>query len=132
MNSSLPMINNNNSVLFGILLSVMFLSVHSSFGRNSKAIRNKYSIRSLTSEHYQDKAKIGIDKTAHEMFDRASKNFTRKKYWQSAADLMLILNSYPQFHKLDEVLYILANSMYEMQMYSVADKVYGYLLKKKN
>lgn len=122
------MINNNNSVLFGIILSVLFLSVQSSFGRNSKAFSYRYSINSLTSEEHQDKAKIEIDKTAYEMFDRASKNFKRKKYWKSAADLMFILNSYPQFPKSDEVLYMLANSMYEMKIYSVADKVYSYLL----
>lgn len=133
MNSSLPMINNNKSVLFGIILSVIFLSVQSSFGRNSKACSNKYSIKSLTSDHHQDKAKIEIDKTAYEMFERASKNFKRKEYWKSAADLMFILDSYPEFSQLDEVLYLLANSMYEMEMYSVADKVYRYLfnIKKK-
>ncbi len=128
MNSSLPMSNNNNIVLFGIILSVIFLSVQNSFGRNSKACSNKYSIKSLTAEHHQDKAKIEIDKTAYEMFERASKNSKRKEYWKSAADLLFILDSYPEFPQLDEVRYLFANSMYEMEMYSVADKIYRYLL----
>ncbi|MFQ5772557.1 MAG: tol-pal system YbgF family protein, partial [bacterium] len=77
----------------------------------------------------QDKTKEEIERVANQQLDQAAKKFKEKQYWQSAIDLVFILDSYTDFSKLDEVIYLLGNSLYEMEIYDGADLMYRYLLK---
>ena len=78
----------------------------------------------------QDDKKIDeeLEKAANKLFDQVQKSYQNKNYWEAAIDLILILDYYPNFSKIEEGLYYLAGSLYEMEMYDGAEQMYRYLL----
>jgi len=69
-----------------------------------------------------------IEKSAKKLFSSATKNYHDNHCWSTTADLIPIMEFYPTFSKLEDVVYMLANCQYDLQMYDGADRLYRYLL----
>ncbi len=77
----------------------------------------------------QEKARADLERPAINLYHEAVKKYKNKSYWKSAVDLIVILDFYPEFSKLDGVIYLLGNCLYEMGIYDGADRMYRYLLR---
>jgi len=76
-----------------------------------------------------DKEQERLDKAARKIYDQASGSYDNGDYWKAAVDLIVILDFYSTYTELDDVVYLLGNCLYEMEMYNSADRMYRYLLK---
>lgn len=70
-----------------------------------------------------------MERAATSIFNKALENYQKGIYWKCTLDLVVILDYYPQFSKIDGVLFYLGNCLYELEMYQGADRLYRYLLK---
>lgn len=70
-----------------------------------------------------------IEKAARDLHKQAQDNYENEKLWQAAVDLILIIDFYPNYSRLDDVVYLLATSLYDLEMYDGADRMYRYLLR---
>lgn len=77
----------------------------------------------------QEQEKPDLEGEASQLFKSAKKQFKDEKYWSCAVDLIVLLDFYPDFSKIDQVIYWLGNCLYEMQMYDGADRIYRFLLR---
>jgi len=69
-----------------------------------------------------------VEKRAKSLHKRARKKFRAKQFWQCSTDLITIVDYYGGYSKIEEVIFLLGNSLYELEVYSGADKMYRYLL----
>ncbi|MFQ5650748.1 MAG: tetratricopeptide repeat protein [bacterium] len=76
-----------------------------------------------------DKEQKELEKAARKIYKRALKSYENSSYWRAAVDLVIILDFYSSYSGLDDVICLLANCLYEMEMYDGADRLYRHLLK---
>ena len=69
-----------------------------------------------------------LEKAATRLYKSALKNFKEKSYWEATRELIVILDFYEHFSRIDGVLYYLGESLYEMGMLRSSDKVFKYLI----
>ncbi|MFQ5707087.1 MAG: tol-pal system YbgF family protein [bacterium] len=77
----------------------------------------------------QDRAKLVVNRAALNLYKKALDNYEEEVYWKSALDLIVLLDYYPKFSKMDGVVYHLGSCLYEMDMFAAADRLFRYLLK---
>lgn len=77
----------------------------------------------------QEQEKSNLEEEASQLFKGAKKKFEDGQYRPCAVDLIVIVDFYHEFSKIDQVIYLLGNSLYEMQMYDAADQIYRFLLR---
>lgn len=77
----------------------------------------------------QDGSRRSVEHAASALYNKALEKFQLGTYWKSALDLVVLLDYYPQFSKIDGVMYHLGVCLYEMEMYDGADRVFRFLLK---
>lgn len=70
-----------------------------------------------------------IQQAANHLYRNGVKFYYAGKYWDCAQELIILLDFYPQFEKIDGVIYYVAESLNEMQMNKPALKMFKYLLK---
>lgn len=70
-----------------------------------------------------------LERAAEHLLSEAKSYMRSGSYWQAARDLALLLDSYPEFKKTDEVLLLLGDCLYEMELYNAATSTYTYLVK---
>ena len=54
-----------------------------------------------------------MERAATSIFNKALENYQKGIFWKCALDLVVILDYYPQFSKIDGVLFYLGNCLYE-------------------
>lgn len=69
-----------------------------------------------------------MERVAAKIYRKALEKYQDKAYWHASRELIIILDFYPGFSKIDGVVYHLGNCLYEMDMYRSAEKMYGYLI----
>ncbi len=70
-----------------------------------------------------------MERIADGLLSQAKGHIKSGAQWQAARDLALLLDYYPQYKKMDEVLLLLAGCLYEMELYNAASAAYTYLVK---
>ncbi len=113
-------------IVIGLLTGLFASSVHASSNLSGATLMSKHSSLKVN----QDKVDKEIEKVANNQFKKAKEKYKEKLYSQSIIDLIVILDYYPDFSKLDELLYLLGSCLYEMEVFDGADLMYRYLLKK--
>lgn len=76
-----------------------------------------------------EKQREEIEKAAKKLRKQAEDRYEDGAYWQAAVDLILILDFYPAYSQKEDAIFLLARSLYEMQMYEGVDALYRHLLK---
>lgn len=67
-------------------------------------------------------------KSSEKLFSQARTSFLDEDYWEAARDLIILLDFNPGFHKGDEVVYMLAECLYEIGLTQGAGKLYEHLI----
>jgi tetratricopeptide (TPR) repeat protein len=75
-----------------------------------------------------DKVKSEMEKAASKLFGQASKQYKDKEYAQSVIDLIVLVEFYPEYTKIDQAVFQLGSALYEMGLYEAADQQFRYLL----
>lgn len=71
-----------------------------------------------------------LERAAGRILKKAIELYNDKAYWHATRDLVVILDFYEKFSKIDEVIYYLGSSLLEMNMHRSADKMFEYLVAK--
>lgn len=70
-----------------------------------------------------------MDKAANQIYRNGIKFYNKGKHWNCTQELIILLDYYPQFGKIDGVIYYVAESLSEMEMNKPAIKMFRYLIK---
>ncbi|MCI0494774.1 tetratricopeptide repeat protein [candidate division KSB1 bacterium] len=87
---------------------------------------------------FQDKRQSNLDVNSKKELDRAANQvlrgslelYKKEQYWSCARELVILLDYYSNFERLDEVLFYLAQCLFEEDLSTSAIRMYKYLLKK--
>lgn len=87
---------------------------------------------------FQDKRQSNLDTNSKKELDRAANQvlrgslelYKKEQYWSCARELIILLDYYSNYEKLDEVVYYLAQCLFEEDLSTSAIRMYKYLLKK--
>jgi tetratricopeptide (TPR) repeat protein len=112
----------------GILIAIFCLS-QKGYGKNSLTFFDYNSTINEGEVAQQRKVQGDIQRIALHLYRKALDKYKEEQYWKSALDLIVLLDFYPEFSKMDGVIYYLGTSLYEMNMLEGADRLYRYLLK---
>ncbi|MBN1155626.1 tetratricopeptide repeat protein [candidate division KSB1 bacterium] len=78
-----------------------------------------------------DKAKKSeMTRAAKQIYREAIDLYDRDMYWDSARDLVILMDYYPEFSEMDGVVYYLAECLYEEELTAASLKMFKYLLRK--
>ncbi len=69
-----------------------------------------------------------MDNASEKLLINARTAFERQAYWESARDLIILMDWNPRFAKTDEVIYLLGDCLYEIGLSGGAGKLYKYLI----
>ncbi|MFQ5824264.1 MAG: tol-pal system YbgF family protein [bacterium] len=116
-------------VILGWALAIDLAFTQISFGSKNVPFINHESKNSEETFIQQGKSKAEIERAANHLYKQALKKYKDELYWKSAIDLIVVLDFYTEFSKLDKVISLLGSCLYEMGMFDGADRMYRYLLK---
>lgn len=123
----------NRTLIFIAIAGWSFVFVFAptkiAYGSLRSGLKINQSANSERAKVQQGQSKAEIERAAINLYNEAVKKFKKKLYWKSAVDLIVVLDFYAEFSKLDDVIHQLGNCLYEMGMYDGADRMYRYLLK---
>ncbi|MBN2412294.1 tetratricopeptide repeat protein [candidate division KSB1 bacterium] len=71
-----------------------------------------------------------LEKASSKLFAEANKLFNNGNYWESARNLIILLDFNPQYSKIDEVIFTLGDCLYEIGLNEGSKKIFKYLVKK--
>jgi TolA-binding protein len=69
-----------------------------------------------------------IELTAQVLYDQARRGVKKKEYWKSTLDLIVIMEYYPEFTKIEDAIFLLGNCLFDMELFHASDRVFRYLL----
>ncbi len=87
---------------------------------------------------YQDQSQIKkannqdkeIERAANQILREGIELFTKGAYWKSARELIILMDYYPEFERLDEVIYYVAQCLFEEGLTTATTRMYKHLIKK--
>lgn len=109
-----------SSYLPGIYPAKAEIKQFSLYGHNQDKSRTK-------ANQIQDKE---IERAANQVLRESIELFNERAYWKSARELIILMDYYPKFDRLDEVVYYLAQCLFEEDLPTSAIRMYKHLLKK--
>ncbi len=71
-----------------------------------------------------------LEKASSKLFSEANRLFINGNYWESARNLIILLDFNPQYSKIDEVIFSLGDCLYEIGLLEGSKKIFKYLVKK--
>ena len=77
-----------------------------------------------------EKDKEAIKHAAGKILHNAIKLYEKESYWDSAQELIVLLDYYPTYNKTDQVIYYLAQCLFEEELTTASVRLNRYLLKK--
>lgn len=81
----------------------------------------------ITGQEVQDR---DLDKVVSRLYRTALRFYDEASYWKAARELITILDYYPAYREIDGVLIYLGESLYQMQMYDSASRMFRYVATK--
>jgi len=85
------------------------------------------SMRELRAQKF---LKHDLEKASEKLFTEAISYFDQGEYWESARDLIILLDFNPNYSKIDKVVITLGDCLYEIGLYEAAVKLYRHLVQK--
>lgn len=71
-----------------------------------------------------------IERAANQILRQGIELFNEGAYWKSARELIILMDYYPEFERLDEVIYYVAQCLFEEDLPTAATRMYKHLIKK--
>lgn len=70
-----------------------------------------------------------LRKIAEKIFADAKVYVKGESYWDAIRELIILLDYYPDFERMDEVIIMLGDGLYEMELYHASSEMYRYFVK---
>jgi len=117
------------------ILSIVISILFNLFIVPNVAGKNAFS---FSGGYFQDNAQSGQDVSSKKEIERAANQVLRgsielykeRSYWNCARELIILMDYYPNYEKLDEVIFYLAQCLFEEDLSTAATRMYKYLIKK--
>ncbi len=74
--------------------------------------------------------KDDLEGVSGKLFYEAQNYYNDGQYWEGARDLIILLDFYPSYSKIDQVVFLLGDCLYEINILDGATRIYKYLVKK--
>jgi len=124
-----------NLIHFLLIIAVIDLIFMNSIGIDSV---NASILSALSNQHNQDrlqtKSNGNIDKevikAANQILSVGVDYFNKGEFWKCARELIILMDFYPEYERLDEVVYYLGQCLFEEDLPVSAIRMYKHLLKK--
>jgi len=71
-----------------------------------------------------------IVRAANQILRGGIELYNEKAYWKSARELIIIMDYYPEYERLDEVIYYMAQCLFEEDLPTSATRMFKHLIKK--
>ncbi|MDZ7333529.1 MAG: tetratricopeptide repeat protein [candidate division KSB1 bacterium] len=71
-----------------------------------------------------------VIRAANQILRGSIELYNEKAYWKSARELIILMDYYPEFERLDEVIYYLAQCLFEEDLSTSAIRMFKHLVKK--
>ena len=118
----------NNKILF-ILVSLFLLG--GSVPIKIFALVPGYSTLSTIQQTSQDnRDEKEMQRAANKIFRSGVSYFNKGEYWKCAQELIIVMDFYPKFKKLDQVITYLGNCLFQEELYTASIRMFNYLIKK--
>jgi len=105
-----------------IVLPLFFLTNTSIAGGNGG--------RQAGSPQLEKSLKNDLEGVSEKLFFEAQNYYNDGQYWEGARDLIILLDFYPSYSKIDQVVFLLGDCLYEINILDGATRIYKYLVKK--
>lgn len=115
-----------------IILFIIFAIMSSNLGLTSVSFSSPASLQNQPRgpQKKSPEERRELQKLAERVFQSAKKLFTAGEYWKTTQELIVLIDYYPQFAKIDQVYYYVAESLRELEMSKPAIQTYKWLLLK--
>ncbi|NOZ62688.1 MAG: tetratricopeptide repeat protein [Calditrichaeota bacterium] len=110
-----------------ILLLIIFSSVIFAVTRSPAILAEGNAAQSSFPQNGNDKE---MERAANKTFRNGVKLYKQGEYWRAAQELVIIMDFYPQFNKLDRVITYLGKCLFQEELFAGSTRLYGYLIKK--
>jgi tetratricopeptide (TPR) repeat protein len=71
-----------------------------------------------------------MERAAIKVLNNAIKLYNNEKFWQAAQELVIIMDYYPKFSRLDQVITYLGKCLFQEELYTGSTRLYNYLIRK--
>ena len=71
-----------------------------------------------------------LERAASKLYQEADRLFQEGKYWESSRNLIILLDYYPNYSKIDEVVFTLGDCLFEIGLLDGSQKIFKFLVKK--
>ncbi|NIA31943.1 MAG: tetratricopeptide repeat protein [Actinobacteria bacterium] len=120
------MIKTKNQIRFiffcWIVLPLFFLTNASiAIGKTEQQSKSQQLEKSLRND---------LEGVSEKLFYEAQNYYYNGQYWEGARDLIILLDFYPSYSKIDQVVFLLGDCLYEINILDGATRIYKYLVKK--
>lgn len=124
-------IRNDRIIILMIVILVSPIVVADGMSREFAARLEPYSLtRSPAPSNLNDDSKKELDRAANQVLRGSLEMFKNQQYWSCARELIILLDYYSNYERLDEVIFYLAQCLFEEDLSTSAIRMYKYLLKK--
>lgn len=70
-----------------------------------------------------------LEKASVRLHGEGEDLFAQGRYWECARDLIILIDFFPDYSRIDEVFFMLGESLYEIGLYDGSSKMYKHLVK---
>ncbi|OQX89079.1 hypothetical protein B6D60_00170 [candidate division KSB1 bacterium 4484_87] len=82
------------------------------------------------SDFPQNSSDKEMERAANKIFSSGVKLYNQGEYWRAAQELVIIMDYYPKFSQLDQVVTYLGKCLFQEELYSGSTRLYNFLIKK--
>ncbi len=111
-------------ILLTVLLTGQVILNQNAFARSEKEILS----RDLVNQ--DDQTRREMERAANKIYHRGVDLFKKGLYWESAQELIILMDFYPQFDRLDKVVNYLGKCLFQEELITPAIRMFEYLIKK--
>ncbi|MDZ7265338.1 MAG: tetratricopeptide repeat protein, partial [candidate division KSB1 bacterium] len=116
---------------FGWLALIIMIAVFSQSVSSKEIVwNNAISYQDGSKSNQDPQTQREIERAANQVLRGSIELFKEGAYWNSARELIILMDYYPNYDKLDEVIYYLGQCLFEENLSTSAIRLYKYLLKK--
>ena len=107
-----------------LFLAQCFFNDASAFAKTEKTTKSSSSLQ------LNNKSERESEVAANKIFHTSLKLFQDGEYWNCAQELIIIMDFYPQFDKMDKVVNYLGHCLFQEELTMASIRMFNYLLKK--
>lgn len=128
--NSLKLIHPNVNFLLIIIIWCIFTLGDTIQAKSYSLLPSERSIQDTTKFKKDKNLEKVLDRAANQVLRQSIELFNEGAFWKSAKELIILMDYYSSYERLDEVVYYLAQCLFEENLSTAAIRMYKHLLKK--